>query len=177
MLRRREPIVATAAAVLLAAGCGAGRSPGVANVSSSVPAGPTEPGPTGSSTATSQSTAADLAVRCPRRHGLRGFPDPTIATSGPGAREPGFDKRDFLRFPSAVVNDAEPTCRSALQRAGIGRPAPTATVTPRALKHLLDVARCMRRHGLASFPDPSSDGVFNFAGPASIRTPPLSSPS
>jgi hypothetical protein len=151
-------IVAVGALALLAAGCGGGGSPGVANVPSS-----TVPRAAGSSAATNSRTSALLlAGRCLRQHGLSNLPDPAIATSGPAKGQPVLDKQAMHAFPDSVVSQATLACAAVLQYAGIG--GGSSARTPQQIQDGLAFSRCVRNHGIANFPDPNGQGTFNLAG-------------
>jgi hypothetical protein len=161
-MRCRRPLTLTSVVVvvafsLLAAGCGGAGSPGVASVTSATPSA------AGSSATTSRTHALLLAVQCLRRHGIPNFPDPMIAPSGPAKGQTILDKRGFRAVSSSVVNQAQLACRTALEQAGIHN-GPNAGANPQEIQNLLAFARCMRNHGVQNFPDPNSQGEFNFAG-------------
>ncbi|HVB05830.1 MAG TPA: hypothetical protein VNF07_06255 [Acidimicrobiales bacterium] len=147
--------VAIAALSLLAAGCGGGGAPGVANVPST-----TAPGAAGSATA--HPSAMLLAGRCLRRNGLPNLPDPTIATEGPAKGQPVLDKAALHAFPDSVVSHATLVCHAVLAQAGIGNGEDVRT--PQQIQDGLAFARCVRSHGISNFPDPNGQGQFNLAG-------------
>jgi hypothetical protein len=151
-------VVLVAAFSLLAAGCGGSNEPGVASVATPSSSGSPSPGASASRTHTLL-----LAGQCLRQHGIPNLPDPTIASSGPATGQAILDKQAFLAVPSSVVNQAMAACRTALEQAGI-RSGPNAGANPQEIQNLLAFARCMRNHGISNFPDPNSQGDFNFAG-------------
>ncbi|MGO9973925.1 MAG: hypothetical protein ACLP01_14205 [Solirubrobacteraceae bacterium] len=111
----------------------------------------------GSSSGTAM-TQALAYTRCMRRHGVSDFPDPTTPRGGGVAFQihggPGSDlNRDNPTFKAA--NQA---CRGLLPGGGqpASLPAPEIAVEVRW-------ARCMRLHGVPSFPDPNSQGAFDSA--------------
>jgi hypothetical protein len=95
--------------------------------------------------------------RCMRAHGITGFPDPdsqgnlALPKSGPGTK---FDPK------SPQFKAANNACKS-LMPGGQMDPAQQAVAKAQALKY----ARCMRAHGISDFPDPNSQGGFDFAAP------------
>jgi hypothetical protein len=89
--------------------------------------------------------------QCMRAHGVTNFPDPL--TTGPGAKE-GVD------WNSPTFQAAQTACR---QYAEPGAPTPIVQSAQREAD-LLRFARCMRSHGVPNFPDPDSQGHFNFVG-------------
>ena len=175
--------VAAAAAVVLA-GCGGSKSPSVATVpttTSSSAAGSTNTsgGAAGSGSTPTQAQLQQDALeyaRCMRSSGVPDFPDPS-----PGG--------GFTFHPGAGVDPSSPAFKAAQARCRKLMPGPAApgsTTHPSAqwLAHMVKVARCMRRHGISSFPDPTTtvpslpgfvgvisdiEGVI-FVFPASIDT-------
>jgi len=150
-------VLSVAAFSLIAAGCGGGGTPGVANIGSS-----TGPNAAGSSATTSRTGALLAAGRCLREHGLANLPDPTIASSGPAKGQAILDKQAVHAFPAPVVSNALLACRSVLERAGIGIGSRARTLQD--IQDGLAFARCVRSHGILNFPDPDAQGNFNLAG-------------
>src|SRR5271170_156098 len=142
---------------LLAAGCGGGGSPGVANVGST-----SVPSASGSLAGTTQANAMLLAGRCLRQHGLANLPDPSIANSGPAKGQPILDKSALRGFSQTLVTQALAACNSVLQQAGIG--AGSDVRTPQEIQDGLAFSRCVRAHGISNFPDPNGQGQFDLAG-------------
>jgi hypothetical protein len=141
-LRRGGLVVATLLAVaLLAAACGSGASgPGVAK------SGPTTPPTAGSSGSDSHRSALAYAA-CVRSHGVSDFPDPS--PSG------GFNITNNPNEPK--LQAAQQACGHLLP--GGGQMTTGNKFTPSQVAQLLDYAKCMRAHGLANFPDPTSSGL------------------
>ena len=150
-------VVVVAAFSLLAAGCGGAGSPGVASCASSTPSA------AGSSATNSHVHALLLAVRCIRQHGIPSFPDPIIASSGPAKGQTILDKRGFLAVSTSVGDQVMVACRTAMAQAGMQNRS-SAGANAHDIQNLLAFARCMRAHGISNFPDPDSQGEFNFAG-------------
>jgi hypothetical protein len=155
--RRSLPLRRTAATIaallglaVLAAGCGGSNGPGVPG------------GGSGKSTHHAPGSASSGGVmaqfvaysRCMRSHGIHDFPDPSSA-GGVGIELHGGPGSDLNRNNPAF-KAAEQACRSLQPGAG---QAPT----PSAQKIAAEVkwARCMRSHGLPSFPDPNGQGAFD----------------
>jgi hypothetical protein len=151
-------VVAVAVFSLLMAGCGGGGSPRVASVASS-----TSSAAGSSAAAASRDHALLLAGRCLRQHGIPNFPDPIIASSGPAKGQTILDKRGFLAVPKSVASQAILACRTALEQAGIHSSSHPGA-SPQEIQNLLAFARCMRNHGVSNFPDPNSQGEFDFTG-------------
>jgi hypothetical protein len=125
-------IIAAAGLAVLAAACGGSSSSHVAQL--------------GSTTTRTQSTYADAALafsHCMRSHGVPNFPDPDSQGNFP-AFHTGVSKETSMA--------ADEGCRHLLPRGG-----DTGTPQQRLEKLVfgLKVARCVRRHGFPTFPDPS----------------------
>lgn len=149
MCGHRPLVVASVAAAvafsLLAAGCGGGGSAGVASVASST---------TAATTTTRNATTANglLAFsRCMRADGVPTFPDPQRFPNGNvklAIHQLGAGGPQFQAALSA--------CSHLLpQRGG---PPETARQQRTELADELSFARCMRRHGVSRFPDPTAQG-------------------
>ncbi len=100
-----------------------------------------------------------------RANGVSGFPDPTAAPGGGVGltlfvNGDGSLTADGNTFAGPAVRSAERACRAYLPPAG----GPPSSVRAQQLRQELTFARCMRSHGVPSFPDPSSSGAQ--AGPA-----------
>jgi hypothetical protein len=140
--RARLTCAATlAGAVLLAACGGSSPSPTAATVGrASTPApSATRPGAGGS---------GPLAfAKCMRADGVPNFPDPS---PGDGSL---FRIGTGINPSSPAVEAAQAKCQKLI---GGGPPGPGSTTHPSAqtLAKLLTISRCMRRHGVAGFPDP-----------------------
>jgi hypothetical protein len=145
---RRRPVVlttvvASAALALLAAGCGGGRSAGVASVASA----------TASTMTTQDAQGALLAFsRCMRSHGMPSFPDPQQFVGGSvklTIHQTGADSSPHFRTAMRACNRLLPS-RGGSQE--------TAQQTRTQLADMLSFARCMRSHGVTRFPDPRPQG-------------------
>ena len=143
MHRRRLSLVAVVPLALLAAGCGGGSrtgSPGVASVASST---------TTSTTATTQNALLAFS-HCMRSNGVPSFPDPQrfaggnvkLTIHGYGTGSPHF---------AAAMN----ACGHLLPSRG---PEQSAQQARTQLADELSFAKCMRRHGVGNFPDPTAQG-------------------
>lgn len=133
-MRRTTGAVALAAVVLLAAGCGGGaKTPAVARLGTTTTTGPTP---------ASYLRARIRWAECIRSHGVPNFPDPNADGS---VNLTGID----IALPQFLA--AHRDCASlevALPPAQLAQ----------EIRGELAVARCMRRHGVPSFPDPPADG-------------------
>jgi hypothetical protein len=144
--------------VLALTGCGSSASPGVAHLSAgnSAPSSTRSDGSAASpeSPPSPQQTAL-IYARCMRSSGLPGFPDPNADGT-------------FHLQPGAGIDPSSPAFRAAQAKCqkllpGGGPPAPGATTnpSPQTLAKMLNIARCMRRHGIFNFPDPRTSVPAN----------------
>ncbi|MGO9977128.1 MAG: hypothetical protein ACLP01_30860 [Solirubrobacteraceae bacterium] len=129
-------VAAVLAAAELVAGCGGSSSSGsgVAHVGTTNTAK--------SSTASSTKSNPLAFAECMRKHGLPDFPDPT--SSGQ------------LQLPNGLTTNS-PAYQAAAKHCGSligGETAPKAiTQTPQMQATALELAQCMRSHGVPNFPD------------------------
>jgi hypothetical protein len=139
--RHRPPaaVVVASAVALLTAACG-GSGPPVAGGSTGSPA-----------------TVAYSA--CMRSHGVPGFPDPDS-----GGRLPKADAH-HLGVSDTQLQAAQRSCRhllptstASLTQCLMTGDCPAAVVQP-ALTEGRTFARCMRGHGVPSWPDPTIDAM------------------
>ena len=125
---------------VLAAGCGGSKSPS--------PAG-------GSSSAV---FAKFLAYsRCIRSHGISEFPDPTTSPGGVVGINVNGGPGSDLNKHNPRFKAAHQACRSLEPGGTSGTPQQSSQKIAAEVKW----ARCMRSHGLPSFPDPNSQGAFD----------------
>ena len=122
-----------------AAACGGGSPP---SSSSKLP-----------SAGSTQGAFVAFAV-CMRTHGMSGYPDPQVSSSG----NHGHVKISLggLDPNSSAFKSASAACHHLLPDGGSSH----AGVTAQELAQDVAVAACMRSHGVPSFPDPDHDGVF-----------------
>jgi len=127
---------ALASASLLAAGCG--------GVSSS------NPGPS----AASFTAAAFRYASCMRQHGLSNFPDPSMTDHN--GQQVGYLAPSNSLVASPAFNSANNDC----QRILLPDLDTTQAAAERAAReqHMLAFAKCIRRHGVPDFPDPTTQG-------------------
>lgn len=124
---------------MLAAGCGGGAgSSGVATVASSTAA-----------TTTQQGASPIVLAHCMRSHGLSNWPD----TGKPTPEQLGVSPSQFDAALSA--------CQHLLPHGGVAQQ--TAHQRQTQLADELSFARCMRGHGVTSFPDPTAQGELTVA--------------
>lgn len=135
---------------LLAAGCGGGAGSAVAQVGSTSAAAATD------SSTTTGAAAQELALldfaRCMRGHGVSAFPDPGRNADGTY----GFSDLAALRRLVHGDQQAFDACLPLLSKSGILSRDNLAAFQ----QQMLVYARCMRSHGVASFPDPKANGRF-----------------
>ncbi|MGH2893681.1 MAG: hypothetical protein ACRDPM_10520 [Solirubrobacteraceae bacterium] len=82
-------------------------------------------------------------ARCMRAHGVPNFPDPS-----PGA---GLVIPNGINADAPAFQNAQRTCNKLLPGNG-----PGAKPSERARLAMLAMARCIRAHGVPSFPDPTA---------------------
>ncbi len=155
-------------AVLAAACSGGSNGPGVASAGTTAT---TKPAPGSSATnGSSGSKNPSLALeysQCMRSHGVADFPDPNSSGDISISAGPGSD-----------LNPNNPTFEAAQQ--ACQKYTPGANMTPaqkaQAQANLLKYAQCMRAHGIADFPDPTTGpdgapGIRIQSGPGSDLDP------
>ncbi len=137
----------TAAALLsgvLVAGCGE---------SSTSPTG----GASTSASATSAVASGVAFSRCIRSHGVPNFPDPKV--SGQTVR---------MGSPRTMKSPAFQSAAHSCQRLLPKGPPASEPPSPQAQAAMLEVSACMRKHGIAGFPDPSSSPPSNPAANSGV---------
>lgn len=134
-LRAAAIIAAVVGLPALAAGCGGSNGPG------------------GSGSVKSQLFAY---ARCMRGHGVSDFPNPTTLPGGGFAFQINAGPGSDLNHDSPAFRTADRSCH-ALGPGGQRSGPPAAANIPAELKW----ARCLRSHGVPSFPDPNSRGAFD----------------
>ena len=111
---------------------------------------------------TGSTASGSLAVAgCMRAHGVPNWPDPD--SSG------GFDKAKLtprrLGASDAAIEAARAACQHLL--ANGGRP-PSQAQLEQERAQALQFSRCIRAHGVPSFPDPVGTGRMRIPDPASV---------
>jgi hypothetical protein len=132
--------VASTVAGLALAACGASVTPGVASLGTTTTMAPV----TGNGSGSTGSNYAD-AVRfsqCMRAKGAVNFPDPDS--------QGHFQISASSDASKSVIESAQRACQHLLPNGGHPSAAQQAQMQARALKN----SQCMRRHGVANFPDP-----------------------
>jgi hypothetical protein len=100
---------------------------------------------------------------CMRSHGVGGYPDPVVSSSGNSVKvtmSPGSANPDSPAFRSA-----DRACHHLLSNGGEQGGAGGSSAQQQAQD--VKFAECMRSHGVPGFPDPDHDGVFTL--PATIH--------
>jgi hypothetical protein len=146
-LRVRGVGLALATVALLFAACGGGSAaPGVASIGSTttttIALGSANPSPFAGINQQYQYMLS--YAECMRVHGVPSFPDPLRSSRGVSFN-PQADSK------SAQFSSANNTCKHLLPDNG---GMPTAAQVAAETTKLLEWARCMRAHGLPTFPDP-----------------------
>jgi hypothetical protein len=94
-------------------------------------------------------------ARCARSHGAPDFPDPNVNSRGYASfADPGQVKQETVRVQGAcgvILSQLPPSARNS-------------PVTAAQLGQLKAFARCLRSHGMPTWPDPKPDGTFPIAG-------------
>jgi hypothetical protein len=152
--------LAALAAVGLAACGGGGTNPGVASLS----------GAHGGSVTTTTLGTHDVALlfqkwaQCMRQHGVD-MPDPVIDNQG------GVSVSITGKPGEGAMQGAMAACESLRQAAQTAARGGAPVEKPDPTK-VLNFAKCMRAHGIADFPDPSSGGGLELrGGPGSDLSP------
>jgi hypothetical protein len=105
----------------------------------------------GGNTQSAAYTKALAYAKCIRSHGVPNFPDPN---SDGTFTENGNNANSLGNISPQVINQATSACQSLAPGGGQISQAQKQQVTADGLKF----ARCMRTHGVPTFPDPTSGG-------------------
>lgn len=133
---------------LVFAACGGASGPGVASngSSTSTTIGGGAANNSGAPQTPQQLTASLRFAECLQKHGLAGFPDPPYAVGE--LNKMGFTKLVLVKYENGV-------CHKEALAAGI---VWTKAELEQQIAQELKIAQCMRNHGIANFPEPSSQG-------------------
>ncbi len=145
--------VGVAGLALLAGGCGGSKTPAVASLGPTTTPTTTATPPPSPGAGTKPSATAFVAfVNCLQKHGIQAL----LGSGGRGVSINGGDPN------SPQFQKAQQACQKLLPGGG---PKPlTPAEQAQETTELLALARCMRTHGYPSFPDPNSQGAFDFTG-------------
>jgi hypothetical protein len=160
--RALAAVLASALALALAAACGgspgASGATGVASLRSPGTGSGVEA--SGSLTGSGGVYQQELAYsQCMRAHGLADFPDPQIQADGTVARRIEVQQGSDLDPATPRFQAAEKACRS------LAPAAPQGQLTQQQAQQqaqALQYARCMRAHGVPTFPDPDFSHGISF---------------
>jgi hypothetical protein len=148
LVRAGPVVVALVGVVVGVAACSSGSTgPGVASLgstTSTTTVSPVSQGGIGSA----NYTDAVAYAQCMRSHGVANFPDPNSQGNFLLGKSTHFDP-DTRRY-----NSADKACRHLLPNGGQISPAQQQQMLAAALRFVA----CMRTHGIASFPDPTTSG-------------------
>jgi hypothetical protein len=138
--RRATPVAAAIASLaLLAAGCGS-----------------SSPSSSGTGSPATFTAAAFKYSSCMREHGLSSFPDPTMTDHN--GQQVAYLAVTIPADPSPAFKSAQNACRGILPRPNDVSPTQRAQQQHTREQDLLAFAKCLRSHGIAGFPDPTSQG-------------------
>ena len=104
-----------------------------------------------------------------RANGVSGFPDPIAGPSGAvglplSLNTDGSLTAEGQTFAGPALRSAERACKVYLPPAG----GPPPQVAAQQRRQALTFARCMRAHGVPSFPDPTFSGGPQAGPPAGV---------
>jgi len=114
---------------------------------------------TGGTASTNVAPAKALAyARCMRAHGLTSFPDPVAAPGGGSSFHMRVTPGSSLNPDSPRFQAANAACKAFSPFDSL-TPAQQAVANAKALRY----SRCMRSHGIGSYPDPNGHGTIRVA--------------
>jgi hypothetical protein len=147
--------VAAATSALLAAGCGGGASGAKVAQVETTQTTTTESSVTGRS----RGDALVAFSVCMRKNGVPKFPDPEAVDGG---MRLSFGSENGIHPNAPQFKRAQRACQKLLPNGGKS----SAQEQARHLQEALDFARCIREHGVPTFPDPkaSGDGGIEWEG-------------
>jgi hypothetical protein len=147
--------VIAASGALLVAGCGgSARSTTTTGAASNAGSPPVSAGGDSGAPSPPAGVAADAVrfARCMRSHGVTDFPDPS---SSGGLTIPPDDRN------TPAFESASRACQSLMPGRAGGPSGQTSTMS-RAQE--LELAQCIRSHGVPNFPDPNASGGLSLNG-------------
>jgi hypothetical protein len=139
-------VAALLSVALAVTGCGGSSSPAVAHLSSteSVSRAIQEGGGASPESPAALQQAAVAYAKCMRANGVPSFPDPNADGGFLFHARAGLTNSPLFRA-------AQAKCHNLLPEGGSGSGPPPS---PQTLARFLNIARCMRQHGVSNFPDP-----------------------
>jgi hypothetical protein len=151
--RTASAIIATAGFALLAAACGGSSGSHVAQLATTTQSASSS----GASNAGGSTTSQPLVFsHCMRSQGVSNFPDPNSSGVWPKSQVE-------LVAGNPKFQAATRACGHLLPDGGPGVP-PSPAVVQQIQNDMFKFARCMRSHGVATWPDPTLDrgrAIFN----------------
>jgi hypothetical protein len=143
---------------VVVSGCGGGSSsPSVASLGPTGPTTTTSSAAAGGPSPSKPSATAFVAfVHCLQQHGVPA----QLGSQGRGVSISGGDPN------SPQFQAAQKACQKLLPGGGPQLLSPAQRA--QELRELLALAGCMRKHGYPSFPDPNSQGGFDFSSGGTI---------
>lgn len=148
VILRALAAIGLASLALVAAGCGGTKSPSVASLGpATTPTTTTDSGSGSSSGKPGGLGSALKFVNCMRKHGI----DVHVGNGGRSISINGGPGKS-----STQMQQAQKACQKLLP--GGGPKALTPAQQAKMMKQLVTLAKCMRKHGLPNFPDPTPDG-------------------
>jgi hypothetical protein len=116
-------------------------------------------GPSGHTPAASGQARLEAVVLCLRAHGVTDFPDP-VYDPGTGQWTYGDYRRDIPQAAEQACEHLDPSAVS-----------PSPPVPQAQFQALLQLARCIRQHGVPAWPDPDPQGQFPLPPPLLTKMP------
>jgi hypothetical protein len=153
-VRTAATFLVTVALAALAAGCGGSSGNRVAQLgTTATKASSTSPTNRSSSPGGSDSTVALQFSQCMRSHGIAKFPDLTASSSRIASLMPKISvSMQQLGVSNSQFAAAQTACRHLLPNGG----ETTPSESQQDLNAMRGFARCMRSHGVSTWPDPTN---------------------
>jgi hypothetical protein len=115
-------------------------------------------GGAGTAGAGTPDASTEAIVQCYRTHGDPTFPDPVY--------DPNDGRWHFAVSPGSAPASTQQACRRLFPSATQSQPVPQAQ-----FQQLVQLADCMRHHGVPNWPDPDPDGSFPLPPALQTKTP------
>ena len=127
-------------------------------VSTAAPSNVTGGSATNSRSASPRAYGSGLLAfsNCMRANGVPNFPDPAAGRGG-------FPIGAGLNRSSPAFHAAQARCHGLLPSGGLPGPGTQTNPSSQTLAKLVNIARCMRQHGVSQFPDPRTSVPSNFS--------------
>ena len=114
---------------------------------------------TGHTTDASGQSRLEAVVQCLRAHGVPNFPDPVY--------DPSTGTWHYGDYRPDIPQSAEQACEH-LDPSAV---SPSPPVPQAQFQALLQLARCIRQHGVPAWPDPNPQGQFPLPPQLLTKTP------